>query len=248
MLVARDANGTRWQGRYAERGFDYFCDGCGSEVTLKKGVQVIHHFAHKPGASCDFATGETVRHMEMKDAIADGLGDCADLEVPVLGRRRADVLVADGDHRVVVECQHSPLSVEEVERREFDYNQIGPIVWVLDSSLFFKHYRPKRDFEKSHGRVSAIVKTLAARDAPVYFLYNQTLYECWIDSYDDHVTDEWGARTVTRTVTRYVAEYVERIPGPWTLEESEFGDFRFFARPQPSNHLAPIANSQMRLV
>lgn len=244
MLVAKDANGTRWQGRYAERGFTYFCPGCGLEVTLKKGAQVIHHFAHKPGARCDFATGETVRHMEMKEAIADGLGDCAELEVPVLGRRRADVLVKGGDVPVVVECQHSPLSVEEVERREFDYNQIGPMVWVLDSSLFFKHYRPKQDFEKAQGRVSAIVKTIAGRDAPIYFLYEQSLYECWFSTYDDHVTDEWGSRTVTR----YVAESVERIYDPWTLEESEDGDFRFFERPQSNGHLAPIANAQYRLL
>ncbi len=244
MLIARDANGARWQGRYAERGFDYFCPGCGLEVTLKKGVQVIHHFAHRPGASCDFATGETVRHMEMKETIADGLGDCAELEVPVLGRRRADVLVTDDGQRVVVECQHSPLSVEELERREFDYNQIGPMVWVLDSTLFFKDYRPKRDFEKSQGRVAAIVKALAGRDVPIYFLYEQALYECWIVNYDDHVTDEWGARTITR----YSTAFVERIHAPWTLEQSEDGDFRFFERPQMSAHLAPIANSQIRLL
>lgn len=244
MLIARDADGARWHGRYAERGFDYFCPGCGFEVTLKKGERVIHHFAHKPGADCDFATGETVRHMEMKEVIADGLGDCAELEVPVLGRRRADVLISGNGERIVVECQHSPLSVEEVERREFDYNQVGPMVWVLDSTLFFRHYRPRRDFEKAQGRVSAIVKALAGRDAPVYFLFEQSLYECWISTYDDRVTDEWGSRTVTR----YVAESVERIYDPWTLEESEWGDSRFFTRERTGSHLGLTSNAQIRLL
>lgn len=244
MLIARDANGTRWQGRSAERGFDYFCPGCSTEVTLKKGTHVIHHFAHRPGASCEFATGETVRHMEMKEVIADGLGSVAELEVPVLGRRRADVLVTGGGQPIVVECQHSPLSAEEVERREFDYNQIGPMVWVLDSALFFKRYRPYRGFEKAQGRVTAIVKTLHERDVPLYFLYESALYECWIGTYDDRVSDEWGRRTVTR----FVAESVERIYDPWTLEESEWGDSRFFTRERVSSHSAAIPNAQIRLL
>lgn len=223
MLVAKDTYGVRWKGRDAERGLEYFCPGCDEVVTLKKGSRVIHHFAHKPGADCDFATGETVRHMVMKQVVADNLAAHAEIEVPVLGRRRADVLVDVDGQRVVVECQHSALSEEEVEQREFDYNLVGPLVWVLDSSLFFKHYRPRAGFEKSQGRVTAIVKTLVRRDQPILFLYEDDLFECLLKTYDDYVVDEWGARTVTR----YITQMVDRIYPPWTLSRLDDGSFGF---------------------
>lgn len=200
-------------GRDGVRGDEYICPGCHDSVILKQGKRVIHHFAHRPMASCAYAVGETVRHMEMKWIVAQGLAWMSPhIEVPTLGnRRRADVAVEHEGHRFIVECQHSPLTAEELEEREFDYAQVGSLIWVFDASLFFKHYRPKEGFSRPGGRVSEALRTIIDRDQRLLMLWEDQLYEVCFRVFADERNDEWGHRIVTR----YTTWLVDRVRAPW---------------------------------
>ncbi len=137
MLVARNAD-RRVLALYANRSDEHNCPTCGSAVILKKGAKRIAHFAHRPGADCDWARGESWAHLEAKLAFHVALEARAvssDVEVPIqtsFGNRRADVLVtAKGGHRIAIEVQHTPISPREAKLRTRSYAsaEIG-VVWV----------------------------------------------------------------------------------------------------------------------
>ena len=138
MLTAL-CNGYRVDAASSERGPIYACPKCGSELTLKKGRIVVHHFAHKPPTDCTWASGETQAHLASKLVIRDAYrqrGYHADFEVEVLssgGDRRADVLIstADGRQRIAIEVQHQPILFDAIEKRTLAYLQAEiPIMWI----------------------------------------------------------------------------------------------------------------------
>ena len=127
MLIA-ELEGNRIDALTAERGPSYFCPKCKGEVVLKKGRKVVHHFAHKPPTDCTWAKGETRAHMESKVLVADAFkkrGLRAELEFVVKtlpGDRRADVMAwSPKGLQIAVELQHTPIGIDEIERRAFSY-------------------------------------------------------------------------------------------------------------------------------
>lgn len=137
MLVAIAPDGFTRSIRWARSHEGTFlCPECKEPVYIKVGRIVTSHFAHYAGSACTYGEGESERHVRMKQAIADLFGD-AEMEVPFLPDRRADVVVtrASGG-RFVVECQASPIAAEEVYERTVDYSTLGyPVMWVWDSGL-----------------------------------------------------------------------------------------------------------------
>lgn len=168
MLIAT-LEGNRTDAFSAEKGSTYYCPQCSNEVILKKGRKVVHHFAHKPPVDCAWAKGETRAHMEAKVVVADALkarGLRAELEFVVdtmSGDRRADVMVwSPSGLQIAFEMQHSPIGLEEIERRATSYARAGiaqiwvpfikPNVWTdgHNKSLgefFVERYSP-RQFER----------------------------------------------------------------------------------------------------
>ncbi len=138
MLVALES-GRRMEASVAEKGPAYICPKCSTEVILKKGRVITHHFAHKPPTDCTWASGETTAHMKAKTALCEALrqqGLKAELEVEILssgGDRRADVVLwsKDGKSRVAFEIQHQPLSFDGIEQRTRGYIAAGvPVLWI----------------------------------------------------------------------------------------------------------------------
>lgn len=128
MLISRDTRGAAVLALDAEREDDYFCPECSEEVILKRGAIVVPHFAHRVDSGCVMSQGESMRHLEMKLQIGKLFGE-ASYEVRFGAARRADVVIGG----VVVECQASPIGVDEVKERTRFYNSEGkPVLWVFD--------------------------------------------------------------------------------------------------------------------
>lgn len=160
MQLAKLPGGERVE---AEPGATATCPCCDAIVIPKCGQVVSWHWAHK-GADCDsWAEGESAWHSSWK---AEWPSECREV---VIGPHRADVCVA---HRVVIELQHSHLSVEEIAEREAFYKSaVGKVVWLWDVREPFESGRlkikPRADyytFRWSHAR-----RTIAACTGPVYW-------------------------------------------------------------------------------
>src|SRR5262245_19246165 len=142
MLVAkRVSDNTPVVAIEVARGPEYRCPdpACNQLVTIRKGTKVIHHFAHRPDASCAYGRGETQEHLLAKLLLRNEFRRRelqADVERVVLSSesdRRADVLVwkPDSDRRVAIEVQHSYLSVADIERRTKAYIAASvPVIWI----------------------------------------------------------------------------------------------------------------------
>ncbi len=101
------------------------CTFCGSEMIAKCGELNVWHWAHKSKEVCDiFSENETPWHREWKDGIP---ADQCEVTIIREGtRHQADIVTHDG---IVVEVQHSPISVAKIRKREEFY---GKMVWILD--------------------------------------------------------------------------------------------------------------------
>jgi len=134
MLQALDTQAGKVLATDADKGSVHLCPECRGPVVLKRGRLVIAHFAHAKGAGCAFGTGESIRHHQMKASIGHHFADYApEYEAVVVPGRRADVTFLGGGRRYVVECQESPMSIEEWEQRTADYSRYGMhVLWVWD--------------------------------------------------------------------------------------------------------------------
>ncbi len=99
------------------------CPQCSEALRAKCGEIVTWHWAHIAGTDCDpWAEHETDWHLEWKR-------HCPQTEV--VFARNACVHRADGVTQtgVVVEFQHSPISVSDIAEREAFY---GRMIWLFD--------------------------------------------------------------------------------------------------------------------
>lgn len=100
------------------------CSCCGGEVIAKCGKIKIWHWAHKSKAiDCNFEP-ETNWHLQWK-SYADP--ERTEVKVKRNGMyKMADIMLANG---IVVEAQHSPISVDEIQLRERFYKNM---FWIFD--------------------------------------------------------------------------------------------------------------------
>ncbi len=87
-----------------------------------------------------------------------------------MGNHRADLMLyqAGGHEALVVELQHSPISVEEVRERESFY---GNMIWILDGNVFRKRFELRTPYQPSDYytfRWKHPVKTWAFATKPVF--------------------------------------------------------------------------------
>lgn len=144
--------------RDSDKGFTYRCPECKREVILKKGRKVIDHFAHKAPVSCSYAAGETQAHLNAKQDFYDHLKTLkldVYVEYPLsLGniKSRADVYVSNTQKGMpaALEIQHTNISLQEIERRTQNYQQLGIAVGWLPLIDLDKH---EIDTESSRGWV-----------------------------------------------------------------------------------------------
>lgn len=197
MLTARNPRGVTVYAPEVEKDAAPFsCAGCGSEVILKKGAKVIHHFAHVPDSLCNLR-GESVEHMTAKWQIYQALKyhprvNRAEVEHALGPETRADVMFRkDGTQVVAVEIQRSRLDSETILKRMSHYTAKGiAVLWLIfpfqlkrkyyDADTYFEHVTPQR------------------WQRYIQSLYFGRLYEWshgWgLEVYRSHLTGSWHRR------------------------------------------------------
>lgn len=116
----------------------FCCPECGYPVILKAGQKKIHHFAHAPGAECEFGSGETEEHIRIKRELyetllkAPGCKNWAMERYIYEGVVRPDLSGRINDIPLVIEVQRSNTTVETVIKRFQEYSRHRiPMLWVL---------------------------------------------------------------------------------------------------------------------
>ncbi|MEX1196338.1 MAG: competence protein CoiA family protein [Pseudohongiellaceae bacterium] len=115
------------------------CPHCNAEVVSKCGRVKVWHWAHKSRDVCDpWWENETEWHRSWKDQFPDEWQEISHTD-PATGERHvADVKTP---HGLVVEFQHSPMAMEELEAREAFY---GDMIWIVDglrNDLDLSHFK-----------------------------------------------------------------------------------------------------------
>lgn len=131
MQFADTPTGRR---RPAATGEGGICPHCGNLVIAKCGPIVEWHWAHEVRTDCDpWAEPETAWHAAWKARFPPERCEVT------RGAHRADVVTATG---WVLEFQHSPISVEDIQAREDFYGD--KMLWVLDGGQWARrnfHFR-----------------------------------------------------------------------------------------------------------
>ncbi|MCM3273043.1 competence protein CoiA [Paenibacillus elgii] len=136
----------------------YYCPECNDTVYLRKCIKKIDHFAHKKSSNCSHGSGETFQHLRMKENVYKLINDRLanmkgyidhGLEKRLIPERIADVFANFENGKLVFECQHSPISSEDLFKRTADYIRNGIyVIWIFHIS------RTKRtDFYEKVGKV-----------------------------------------------------------------------------------------------
>lgn len=127
MLIALDENDNRITATKEIRRARCLC--CNTEVIAKTGNFVIWHWSHRADSQCPSSKGKGEFHYRFQK-----LFELNEIEVKSEKWQNniADICIYDHrlpDGYLVVELQHSPISVEEVESRNKAYKNI---LWVVD--------------------------------------------------------------------------------------------------------------------
>jgi competence protein CoiA len=130
MLYAVDGAGTRILPVKQTRAL---CPGCKQPVIARCGDVNADHWAHVTGCECDpWHEPETRWHVNWKMQFEE---HCREIVLPP---HRADVCATrvhtDGEARMVIELQHSPIEPAEIEEREnFYFDKCNHMCWVIDA-------------------------------------------------------------------------------------------------------------------
>ena len=131
MRFAKDKNGNRVFIDRIVSGEQYLCPICNSELTTKMGNIRIHHFAHKKGCSCHDTWHYDMSewHKKWQDRFPE---EYQEVVKEYDGKKhRADVLIENS--KIVIEFQHSKISMEEFNDRNNFYTKLEyKVVWVFD--------------------------------------------------------------------------------------------------------------------
>lgn len=163
MFIALNKADERIEIDNADPQKQYFCPICGESLIIraKDSLAVRAHFAHKRGTQCDdWKHDMSEWHYNWQQRFPK---ECREVVIENNGEKhRADVCIGDK----VIEFQHSPITREEIIKRNTFYTSCGyQVVWVFDatnkikneygdsidpmrcwnSTLFWK--RPRREFD-----------------------------------------------------------------------------------------------------
>lgn len=114
MQFANTETGVKTHIKDADEGIQYFCPFCNAPMIQRHGQINIPHFAHAKGLLCS----DNWKYEEMSEwhLLWQSRYPHDNQEVVVSNesaRHRADVLI----NNTVIEFQHSPISVEEFQKR-----------------------------------------------------------------------------------------------------------------------------------
>ena len=232
MFIAATEAGRPVSARYLQHPKPWFCPECHAEVNHKAGRKVVPHFAHVAGTACTYGEGESERHFHMKEMVQTFFPN-TELEVPILDYRRADCVVTTAKgNRIVVECQASSISLDELHWRWADYTAAGyPVLWLWDEA--------RLNFRRGQGKWEAAVpveirETYAECGETVYIADEQSIWEAtFVDVERD---DEWGHRDL-ETIKEVVQSDIVPSPG-------SFWEWRYRRIQTTSGHLSVHIDAQ----
>ena len=137
MFVSIDDKNNRVSVENAIKGGKYFCPSCGEPLIVRAtdSLAVKTHFSHKKGTDCDSFTHDMSDwhfDWQMKFPIEN-----REVVVEKDGiKHRADVLI----NNIVIEFQHSPITAEEIAKRNEFYLSCGyKVIWIFDADNQLKN-------------------------------------------------------------------------------------------------------------
>lgn len=132
MYIAFNSNKERVQIENASINKEYFCPICGEKLIIKAidSKSIRTHFAHKSKKDCDdFSHDMSDWHYNWQCCFPENTREIV-LENNGI-KHRADILI----NNTVIEFQHSPISSDEIRKRNEFYLSCGfNIVWVFDAN------------------------------------------------------------------------------------------------------------------
>jgi len=115
------------------------CPHCDAEMVSKCGRTKVWHWAHKSRENCDsWWENETEWHRSWKNQFPDDWQEISHIDPNTGERHVADVKTPDG---LVVEFQHSPMPLDELEAREGFYKNMVWIVSGLRNDFDLSYFR-----------------------------------------------------------------------------------------------------------
>lgn len=141
QLYAQTADQQPVFANRAKKQCDYFCLECNGLVRLRGGLHRQNHFYHiQPTRDCR-QNGKTLEHLQVQCFLKNTLptDECfLEHRFPSINR------IADAawlPQKLIFEVQCSPITAQEIYRRNKDYGEIGyNVVWILHDRRF-NHYR-----------------------------------------------------------------------------------------------------------
>lgn len=132
MYIAFNSNKERVQIENASINKEYFCPICGEKLIIKAidSKSIRTHFAHKSRKDCDdFSHDMSDWHYNWQCCFPENTREIV-LESNGI-KHRADILIDN----TVIEFQHSPITAEEIRKRNEFYLSCGyDMVWVFDAN------------------------------------------------------------------------------------------------------------------
>lgn len=139
MFIALDTNRNRISIENAIKGNQYFCPICGEILTIRatESLAVKTHFAHKRGTICydDWKHDMSEWHLSWQRQFPEQYREVVIEKNGI--KHRADICI----NGTVIEFQHSPITGEEITKRNAFYLSCGyQVVWVFDATDRIKNY------------------------------------------------------------------------------------------------------------
>jgi competence protein CoiA len=137
QLYALDPSSSIVAATAADKGKNYFCPECKSVLRIRRGTQRQIHFYHLGQPRHCRQHQKSQEHVQAQLKLWNLIDSSeAQLECPFLAIGRiADV--AWHARKTIFEIQCSPITEEEVQQRNRDYNSLGyDVIWILHEKKF----------------------------------------------------------------------------------------------------------------
>lgn len=175
------------------------CPSCGNEMVAKCGRFKVWHWAHKSTRHCDsWWENETEWHRKWKSYFP-----LENQEVSHTDVNSGELHIADikTNNDIVIECQNSPIKLEEVESREEFYDNM---IWIVNGN---------REKTRQHGQFLAALQIYleVVKENPLTiefcWTYRNKLFEKWANS-QVPVYFDFGSNFSTEPVNPYFCDYL----------------------------------------
>lgn len=157
MLIAIDENGNLTHVQDAIKAKRYYCPDCHQQLVIHHRNGKSNNFAHYN--SSRHRTGESKEHLLGKHQIYEwaqhhGWAPALEVYLPAIDQR-ADVMLQVGNQPVAIEFQCSPLTLNQIQERNWGYAKAGiKVKWFLGQRYLRRLHSPKvAQFTQFHNQL-----------------------------------------------------------------------------------------------